>query len=57
MSFSDDIIYGGQPSIEKFLREGNSLDDLDEYGFTPLIECVIAKNIELQSSLFCRALM
>ena len=44
MSFSDDIIAGNSPSIKAYTQAGNSIDDLDEYGFTPLIECAISNN-------------
>ena len=43
MTFADDIIYGKVPDIDRFLQEGNSLEDIDEYGFTPLIECAICE--------------
>jgi len=51
MSFADDIIEGKQPSIPAYLQSGTSIDDLDEYGFTPLIEAVIAKNLPFAEQL------
>lgn len=51
MSFSDVIINGQQPDIEGFLQQGNDLNDIDEYGFTPLIECAIAENIPFAKQL------
>lgn len=43
MSLAQDIIHCREPDYALHLREGNSLDDIDEYGFTPLIEAVITR--------------
>lgn len=43
MTIANDILRGQMPNFEAYFREGYSLDDMDEYGFTPLIESVIAK--------------
>ena len=43
MTIADDIINGHTPDFDKYLREGELLDDIDEYGFTPLIETAITK--------------
>ena len=45
MSLSDDIIHHQPINIEQHLAQGELLDDIDEYGFTPLIECAIVGNI------------
>lgn len=44
MTIADEIIHGQLPNIERHLSQGESLDDIDEYGFTPLIECAIVGN-------------
>jgi hypothetical protein len=54
MTFADEIIHGDVPNIERYLQEGNSLEDVDEYGFTPLIECAIVGNMEAASMLLER---
>ena len=43
MTIANDIINGHTPDFDKYLREGGLLDDIDEYGFTPLIETAITK--------------
>lgn len=42
------------PEFEAYLREGESLDDIDEYGFTPLIECAITRQIKIAEQLLLR---
>lgn len=54
MTFADQIIHGDVPDIERFLQEGNSLEDIDEYGFTPLIECAIVNNMQMAAVLLER---
>ncbi len=43
MTIANDIIRGRIPDFDAYLREGESLDDIDEYGFTPLIETAITR--------------
>lgn len=43
MSIATDIIYGRDPDLKVIRENGETLDDIDEFGFTPLIETVIAK--------------
>lgn len=43
MTIANDIINRRIPDFDHYLREGESLDDIDEYGFTPLIEAVITQ--------------
>jgi hypothetical protein len=43
MSIASDIIHGHIPDFDYYVQEGESLDDIDEYGFTPLIETVITR--------------
>lgn len=42
------------PDFDFYLRQGESLDDIDEYGFTPLIECAITKQPEIAKQLLAR---
>ena len=39
------------PEFEAYLREGDSLDDIDEYGFTPLIESAITRQLKIAERL------
>lgn len=57
MTFADEIIHGQIPDIDRFLQEGNSLDDIDEYGFTPLIECAIVNHMEMATLLLERGVI
>jgi hypothetical protein len=43
MTIASDIISCRVPDLDLYLREGESLDDIDEYGFTPLIETAITR--------------
>lgn len=52
MTIADDIIHCRTPDIDHYLRSGESLDDIDEYGFTPLIETVITRQIHIAKMLF-----
>lgn len=45
MTIADDIIQGQLPNIQQHLAGGETLDDIDEYGFTPLIEAAIVGNV------------
>ena len=51
MTIANDIISRRMPEFEAYLREGNSLDDIDEYGFTPLIECAITRQPKIAEQL------
>lgn len=42
MSLTHEILYGTLSSVQRILQLGAKVNDLDEYGFTPLIEAVIA---------------
>lgn len=42
------------PDFEHYLRLGESLDDIDEYGFTPLIECAITRQAHIAEQLIKR---
>lgn len=54
MTIANDIINRRMPEFEAYLREGNSLDDIDEYGFTPLIECAITRQTDIAEELLKR---
>ena len=51
MTIANDIISRRMPEFEAYLREGDSLDDIDEYGFTPLIECAITRQVKIAEQL------
>ncbi len=54
MTIANDIISHRMPEFEAYLREGESLDDIDEYGFTPLIECAITRQPKIAEQLLNR---
>lgn len=54
MAIEDDIIHGRMPDFDYYLSQGESLEDLDKYGFTPLIECVIARQLPIAEQLILR---
>ncbi len=43
-SIADQIIHGQVPDLEAYLAQGGAINDIDEYGFTFLIEAAIASN-------------
>lgn len=51
MTIANDILQGRMPDFEAYLKTGESLDDMDEYGFTLLIEAVIAKQPKIAKAL------
>lgn len=51
MSLADAIIEQQYDQVQAYVRSGASLNVLDEYGFTPLIEAAIADNIEIATVL------
>ena len=54
MTIANDIISCRVPDFDHYLREGESLDDIDEYGFTPLIECAITRQVNIAKLLISR---
>lgn len=54
MTIASDIIKGRMPDFDFYLRQGESLDDIDEYGFTPLIEAVITRQEMIAKALIAR---
>lgn len=51
MSIAHQIIQGQLPNLDAYLAEGNTIDDIDEYGFTFLIESAIAGNLPAMQQL------
>jgi hypothetical protein len=47
MTFADEIIYGHIDNVAKYIAAGADVNEIDDYGFTPLIEAAIADNIEI----------
>lgn len=54
MTIANDIINGRMPDFDAYIRAGEVLDDIDEYGFTPLIESVITRQITVAEELLNR---
>jgi len=54
MSIANEIIQGQTPDFDEVIRLGETLDDIDEYGFTPLIECAIADRLDVAQLLLTR---
>ncbi|STX52272.1 Ankyrin repeat protein [Legionella busanensis] len=54
MTIANDIISCRMPDFELYIREGETLDDIDEYGFTPLIECAITRQSPIAKELLAR---
>ena len=51
LSLADAILQEDINSVMQFLRHGEEMNQIDEYGFTPLIEAAIINNIELSKLL------
>jgi len=51
LSLADAIIQENIYYVQDILREGINLNQIDEYGFTPLIEAAIADNIKIATLL------
>lgn len=54
MTIANDIINLRVPNFDAYLQEGESLDDIDEYGFTPLIETAITRQPHIAEQLIQR---
>ncbi len=54
MTIANDIINCRRPDFDAYLRQGESLDDIDEYGFTPLIETAITRQLVIMEQLLAR---
>jgi hypothetical protein len=47
LSLADVILQEDMRAVSEFLRYGENVNDIDQYGFTPLIEAAIVDNIEI----------
>ena len=56
MTIANDIISRRMPDFEHYIREGETLDDIDEYGFTPLIEAIITQQVDIIEALLARGI-
>lgn len=54
MTIAQDIISCRMPDFDQYVRAGESLDDIDEYGFTPLIETAITRQLPIAEKLIAR---
>lgn len=54
MTLALEIIRGQTPNYDYYLQKGESLDDIDEYGFTALIESIICKRPDVLQQLLDR---
>jgi hypothetical protein len=54
MTIANDIISHRMPDFDAYARAGDSLDDIDEYGFTPLIESAITRQPKIAEQLLAR---
>src|SRR3954466_11920984 len=54
MTIANDIISGRMPDFDMYIQQGETLEDIDEYGFTPLIECAITRSASIAEELIAR---
>lgn len=54
MTIANDIINCHMPDFDFYIRQGESLNDIDEYGFTPLIETAITRQLAITEQLLAR---
>jgi len=54
MTIANDIINCRVPDLEHYIRAGETLDDIDEYGFTPLIETAITRQAHIAELLLVK---
>lgn len=54
MTIADDIINQRMPDFDFYKKQDVSLDDIDEYGFTPLIEAAITRQVHIAEALLQR---
>lgn len=46
MSLAHQILFGAPENVERIIQMGADIEEVDEYGYTPLIEAAIANNID-----------
>ena len=51
MNLADEIIYGRQKNVEQLIKSGADVNEIDDYGFTPLIETAIANQTPIATLL------
>lgn len=51
MNLADEIIYGRQKNVEQLIKNGADVNEIDDYGFTPLVEAAIANQTSIASLL------
>lgn len=54
MTIANEIINGNIENVEYLLNQGENINDIDEYGFTPLIETAIVGNNDIAKMLLER---
>lgn len=54
MSFTNIILFQNKQAVEQALEHGIDLDEYDEYGYTPLIEAIIANKTDIVELLLRR---
>jgi len=54
MSLANEIIYGTPQSVTRLIETGANVNEIDEYGFTPLIETAIVNNIDMAQILLSK---
>ena len=57
MTIAEDIIRGREPDYDHYIRQGETLDDIDEFGFTPLIESIITRQPAITEELLSRGVL
>jgi hypothetical protein len=45
-TLSDAIIYGTNDLVAKAVSDGATLDEIDNYGYTPIVQCAIVNSVE-----------
>lgn len=50
-SLADTILFDGVPEVNALLEMGVDVNEIDDYGLTPLIEAVLSANIEMAETL------
>lgn len=46
-TFAHEILFGTLAGVQQFIQAGADLEEIDEYGFSPLIEATIANKIDV----------
>ncbi len=54
MTLADCILYGGLEAVERAVAAGADVNEVDEYGYTPLIEAAIVHSLEVTEYLLAK---